>query len=131
MTQRVATCSCRQLMLRITEEPLRVSICHCHACQRRTGSAFGVQARFREGSVVIRGNATQYVRTGDSGQSGTFYFCPTCGATLYYRLDSVEGVIGVPVGAFASAEFPSPTISVFEECMYSWVALPADIEHVI
>ena len=131
MPQRVATCSCRQLMLRITEEPLRVSICHCHACQRRTGSAFGVQARFREGSVVIRGNATQYVRTGDSGQSATFHFCPICGATLYYRLDSVEGVIGVPVGAFASAEFPPPTISVFEECMYPWVSLPADIEHVI
>jgi hypothetical protein len=130
MTQRVATCSCRQLMLRATEEPLRVSICHCHACQRRTGSAFGVQARFREAGVVIRGNATPYVRVGDSGGSGTFYFCPVCGATLYYRLDSVEGLIGVPVGAFANPDFPTPSISVFEECMHPWVHLPEGMEHV-
>lgn len=130
MIQRVATCSCRQLMLRTTEEPLRISICHCHACQRRTGSAFGVQARFREGSVVIRGNATQYVRVGDTGGSATFYFCPVCGATLYYRLDTVEGLIGVPVGAFANPAFPAPSVSVFEECMHPWVLLPDDMEHI-
>lgn len=129
MTQRVATCSCRQLMLRTTEEPLRVSICHCHACQRRTGSVFAVQARFREGSVVIRGDATTYVRKGDTGQDATFHFCPVCGSTLYYQLDSVDGLIGVPVGAFANPDFPAPNISVFEECMHSWVVLPEGIEH--
>jgi hypothetical protein len=129
MAQRVATCSCRQLMLRTTEEPLRVSICHCHACQRRTGSAFGVQARFREESVVIRGRATAYTRQGDTGQSATFHFCPVCGSTVYYRLESAEGLIGVPVGAFANLAFPAPHISVFEECMHPWVRLPDDIEH--
>jgi hypothetical protein len=117
-------------MVRTTEEPLRISICHCHACQRRTGSAFGVQARFRETGVVIRGNATQYVRAGDTGGSATFYFCPVCGATLYYRLDSAEGVIGVPVGAFANPAFPAPSISVFEECMHPWVLLPDGMEHI-
>jgi hypothetical protein len=129
MSQRVATCSCRQLMLRTTEEPLRVSICHCHACQRRTGSVFGVQARFREEAVVIRGESTAFVRRGESGGAATFHFCPTCGATVYYRLDSVERLIGVPVGAFARQDFPAPTISVYEECMHPWVCLPEHIEH--
>jgi len=129
MPQRVATCSCRQLMLRTTEEPLRVSICHCNACQRRTGSVFGVQARFRVEAVVIRGNSTAFVRTGESGASATFHFCPVCGATVYYRLDAVDGLIGVPVGAFSKADFPAPTISVYEECMHPWVILPDGIEH--
>ncbi|HET6554829.1 MAG TPA: GFA family protein [Dyella sp.] len=117
-------------MLRTTEEPLRVSICHCHACQRRTGSVFGVQARFREESVVIRGQATAYVRTGDTGENATFHFCPVCGATVYYQLDSVDGLIGVPIGGFAYPDFPAPTISVFEECMHPWVKLPEGIEHI-
>jgi hypothetical protein len=130
MIQRVATCSCRQLMLRTTEEPLRVSICHCHACQRRTGSVFGVQARFRMSSVVIRGNATRFQRPGDSGGTANFYFCPICGATLYYQLEEFDDVVGVPIGAFANASFPPPTISVFEDCMHPWVALPGGIEHV-
>jgi hypothetical protein len=116
-------------MLRTTEDPLRVSICHCHACQRRTGSVFGVQARFREEAVVIRGRSTAYVRKGDTGASATFHFCPECGATVYYKLGSVEGIIGVPVGAFSQPGFPAPTISVFEECMHPWVSLPDGIEH--
>ena len=117
-------------MLRVVAEPLRVSICHCHACQRRTGSVFGVQARFREQDVVIRGHATAFVRTGESGGTATFHFCPRCGATVYYRLDEVPGVVGVPVGAFASPSFPSPSVSVYEECMHPWVSLPAGIEHI-
>ncbi|WP_114240639.1 GFA family protein [Dyella sp. C9] len=130
MTQRVATCSCRQLMLRTDEEPLRISICHCRACQRRTGSAFGVQARFHEDRVVIRGKATQYVRMGDSGGSATFHFCPVCGATLYYQLEEAPGLIGVPVGAFVRQDFDAPEVSVFEECMQPWIRLPDGIEHV-
>jgi hypothetical protein len=42
-----ACCSCGQLQVTTTGEPVRISVCHCLACQRRTGSAFGVQARFR------------------------------------------------------------------------------------
>lgn len=130
MPQHVAICSCRQLMLRATEDPQRISICHCHACQRRTGSVFGVQARFREEAVVVRGDATAYVREGDSGGKATFYFCPHCGATVYYRLDQAPGVIGVPIGVLVRQGLPAPSISVFEECMHPWVRLPEGIEHV-
>lgn len=93
-------------------------------------SVFGVQARFREAAVVIRGTSTAFVRQGESGGSATFHFCPVCGATVYYRLDAVDGVLGVPVGAFSNADFPAPTVSVYEECMHPWVALPPGIEHI-
>ncbi|MFN2470768.1 MAG: aldehyde-activating protein, partial [Gaiellaceae bacterium] len=38
MSNRHAACSCGQLRLTVEGEPVRVSICHCLACQRRTGS---------------------------------------------------------------------------------------------
>ena len=44
MATRVAACHCGQLHLAVEGEPFAVSICHCLACQRRTGSAFGMQA---------------------------------------------------------------------------------------
>lgn len=53
MTERIASCSCGQLTARVTGEPVRVSICHCLACQRRTGSVFGVQARFPAPSFSV------------------------------------------------------------------------------
>ena len=44
---RVAACHCGQLRLEVSGEPFAVSICNCLACQRRTGSAFGMQAGFK------------------------------------------------------------------------------------
>jgi hypothetical protein len=45
MTTRHAACSCGQLHLTIEGESARISMCHCLACQRRTGAVFSNQAR--------------------------------------------------------------------------------------
>jgi hypothetical protein len=129
MTHRIASCSCGQLAAKVSEEPIRVSVCHCYACQRRTGSVFAAQARFSREAVEITGEGKQYVRTGDEGGKATFSFCATCGATVYYVMEGRAESIVIPVGAFAESSFPAPTFSVYEERMHSWVALPKDIEH--
>jgi hypothetical protein len=129
MTTRRAACSCGQLTLTAGGEPVRISICHCLACQRRTGSAFGVQARFPRDEVSVEGRSTAYTRTADSGNRATFHFCPECGATVYYVMDDIPDVIAVPVGAFADPAFPAPRVSVYEERRHAWAGVPADIEH--
>jgi hypothetical protein len=80
--------------------------------------------------VNIQGQGTQFVRIGDEGGKVTFTFCPTCGSTVFYVQDGAEQLIAIPVGAFADSGFPSPTVSVYEERMHSWVAMPRDIEHI-
>lgn len=129
MTFRTASCSCGQLQAHITGEPIRVSVCHCLACQRRTGSVFGAQARFSSGAVTISGTSKEFVSVGDEGTKITFRFCPECGATVYYTGEGLDGAVAIPVGAFADPQFPSPTFSVYEERMHSWVSMPPDIEH--
>ena len=129
MKQREASCSCGQLVVAIDGDPIRVSICHCHACQRRTGSVFGAQARFLSSQARVSGNATVYERTGDSGGRTRFHFCPACGATVYYRFGHTDEFIAVPVGAFADKGFPGPVFSVYEERQHPWVRLPDGIEH--
>jgi hypothetical protein len=104
-------------------------MCHCLACQRRTGSAFGIQARFPADRVRIEGRSIAYVRISDDGEARTFHFCPECGATVFYRLATVPDAIAVPVGAFADPEFPSPTVSIYETRRHSWLTLPAPMEH--
>jgi hypothetical protein len=130
MNTRTASCSCGQLTVNTEAEPVRVSICHCLACQRRTGSVFGAQARFSRAAVTITGESTKYVRVGDEGSKVTFSFCPLCGSTVYYAVEGHDNEsIAIPVGAFADPKFPVPTFSVYEERMHSWVGLPVDIEH--
>ncbi|MCG9730147.1 hypothetical protein L1D44_09815 [Shewanella sp. Isolate13] len=50
---RKASSGCGQLSLTVTAKPLRVSACYCCGCQKRTGSAFGAQARFPSRSVTF------------------------------------------------------------------------------
>ena len=104
-------------------------MCHCLACQRRTGSVFGAQARFRREGVSITGQSLQYVRVGDAGSKITFNFCPACGATVHYSLEGREEHVAVPVSAFAEPDFPAPSFSVYEERKHAWVSLPENIEH--
>ena len=118
---RTASCSCGQLKVTCEGDPIRVSLCHCLACQQRTGSVFGVVARWPADHVTIEGRATEYVRVGDEGGAATFRFCPTCGATVYFDSNQVPGMIAVPVGAFADPTFPPPTIAVYIARRHAWV----------
>ncbi len=130
MSTRLASCSCGQLAARVSGDPVRVSICHCLACQRRTGSVFGQQARFPRQNVTIAGQSTRYTRVGDEGTRATFHFCPQCGATVYYEAEGQEEWLAIPVGAFADPGFPAPTVSVYEERMHRWVVPPPEAEHI-
>jgi len=126
---RIASCSCGQLTAACEGEPVRRSICHCLDCQRRTGSAFGVQARWPREAVTIGGRATQYTRISDDGNKVTSWFCPNCGSTVYYGLEGLQDFISVAVGAFADPHFPAPVVCVYEERKHNWVAAPAAAEH--
>ncbi|MCD4487376.1 GFA family protein [Chromobacterium vaccinii] len=129
MSNRLAACSCGQLTAQVSGDPVRVSICHCLACQRRTGSVFGQQARFYRKDVAIAGDSTVYVRVGDEGSRVKFHFCPVCGATVYYEPEGLEEFVAIPVGAFADPGFPAPSVSVYEERKHGWVAVPEGAEH--
>lgn len=126
---RKAACSCGQLTAMVSGAPLRISICHCLACQRRSGSVFAAQARFPREQVVLSGASTSFVLVGDEGSRAHFYFCPTCGATVYYLTEGVEDTIAIPIGAFADPSFPTPTVSVYESRMHAWVTPPPGAEH--
>ena len=108
---------------------MRISICHCLACQKRTGSSYGAQARFTAEQVTVYGDSSEYVRRADSGNTIRFHFCPACGSTVYYHIDEEPGVIAVPVGAFADPEFPTPGVSVYETRRHEWVRVPRELEH--
>lgn len=125
---REAVCSCGQLRATVTREPLRIAMCHCLACQRRTGSTYGVAARYPEEAVRLEGRHTEYARQAESGNVLRFCFCPECGATVLYRNQAVPGAVGIPVGAFADPEFPAPCVSIYEVSRHDWVSVPEGAE---
>jgi hypothetical protein len=127
MATRKASCSCGKLSLTCEGEPVRISMCHCNACQKRTGSVFGTQARFPHEQVTIKGQSTKYTRIGDSGKPITFHFCSDCGSTVYWEIANAPGVIAVAVGTFADPTFPPPRHSVYEERQHAWTLTAGEL----
>jgi hypothetical protein len=114
MPERRAECSCGQLSAICSGEPARVSVCHCLACKRRTGSAFSYNARYAPEAVRVEGRAAEFVRVGDDGGRVIYSFCPDCGSTVHYRIEGYPA-IAIPAGAFAEQDFPPPSWSVYHD----------------
>src|SRR6187551_2358822 len=126
MAMRHAACHCGQLRLEVTGEPMAVSICNCLACQRRTGSAFGMQAGYRRDQVQVVGNFTDYSRISDEAdrKEHVFHFCPGCGSQVFYTEPEDPDLIVVSVGSFADPSFPPPTESGYDSRRHPWIGLP-------
>ena len=131
MTERTASCRCGQLKVTVTGDPVRLSVCHCLNCKKRSGSAFAVQARWPADQVRIQGLSKGFVLTADSGNRATFHFCPECGSDVHYEINGkFDGLIAIPLGAFDDPYFASPKFSVWEARKNDWVNIIGDgVEH--
>jgi hypothetical protein len=129
MPTRTAACVCGQLSLEIEGDPFAVSICNCLACQRRTGSAFGMQAGFKADQVQVEGRYQDYSRISDEAdrKEHISHFCPECGSQVFYTEPTEPGLIVVSVGAFADPTFPPPTESGYDSRRHPWVGLPDSV----
>jgi len=130
VTAHAASCRCGQLTATATGEPVRVSVCHCLDCQRRSGSAFAAQVRFPAEQVTIAGNSTEYAHAGGGGNIARFHFCPTCGDSVYFTNDTIPETIAIALGTLANPYAFTPNFSVWENRKHDWIEITGDgIEH--
>lgn len=129
MSTHTASCRCGQLRVTVTGDPIRVSVCHCLDCQKRSGSAFAAQARWPIAQVTVAGESKTWIHQGENGQTD-FHFCPECGSGFHYRGGGYSDAIAVAIGAFDDPYFLKPEISVFESRKHDWLEITgAGIEH--
>lgn len=121
MLKRTATCACGKLSVTCVGDPIRISVCHCLDCQRRTGSTYGVGAFFARDDVEANGRFRTYGRRSDSGSAVNFHFCPDCGSTVFWEAERLPNAVAVAVGSFADPTFPAPSQSVYNERRHPWV----------
>ena len=105
---KTAACACGALRVTVAAPPANVHVCSCLECQRRSGSAFTYTAFFAEDDVSVDGRIPELAAQSDAGRFHESSFCPTCGTSVFYRLEALPGVIGVPVGNFADPAFIKP-----------------------
>ncbi|MGR5237519.1 GFA family protein [Vibrio alfacsensis] len=122
-------CACGLVQLRCQGVPARTSICYSFECQKRTGSVFGVQARFDKNQVILDGEVTTYTRIRDAKNNVQYEFCPACGTTMRLLFSAAPDHAIIPIGLFGNKEFPAPSVSIYEQRKHGWVSFECTIEH--
>ena len=125
MAERKASCSCGKLTVTVEGEPEFISMCHCTACQKRSGSPFGLAALFPRERVKIEGPYKSWSRLADSGKRMTNHFCPECGSNVAFEPEIRPGSVAVTIGSFEDAKFPNPTISFYTVNKHDWIVVPS------
>lgn len=85
------SCLCSAVRFSGHAESPHVIACHCSQCRKWSGH---VWASFHLEQPLIEG-PVRWFRSSDHAQRG---FCPTCSASLFWRLDGRE-VVSVSAGA--------------------------------
>lgn len=95
-------CLCGALRYEVSNQPVRVTMCHCKFCQRATGSAYLVEPIFDNGDfAMVKGNPKRYIhRSEGSGKEVYVHFCETCGTKLFLTFERFETAVGVYGGTF-------------------------------
>lgn len=124
-----AQCECGALSATVAMISPAIVACHCTACQRRSGSPFGLAVYYPDRAVTLTGEPRVWSRPTSTGGEFVQRFCGTCGSTLWFTTAKHPGLIGIAVGAFADSAFPAPLRSVWEESRHAWVVLPDGALH--
>ena len=125
---RVARCACGGLTATAAGAPAGTHLCSCQECQRRSGSAFSYAGVYPESAVTIAGRSTSFRQTRDSGRWVELTFCPTCGVTLYWRVEAFPGMIGISAGCFADPDYPAPRRLFWAAKRHRWLEPPTGVK---
>jgi hypothetical protein len=127
-------CVCGAVRYVTCGDPERVTVCHCTWCQRRTGSAFGVEAVFRTEDVELTGDALRPYRhlSDESGRWLDQQFCARCGTSIGFTLEAVPGIRTIAAGTFDDPSWIGPEKHAFRyvylRSARNWSKLPEGVE---
>jgi hypothetical protein len=120
-------CRCGAVTYEIAVDALpSVYACHCHICQRASGSAFSVQALVAEDTLTVDGPIV--VREIPSGDHLSVQrFCGTCHARVYNTNTRRPGIAVIRAGTIDRSEELVCKAHIYTDFRQRWVALPEDV----
>ena len=92
-------CACSQIRYRSRSPPLFVHCCHCHDCQRQTGSAFVLNALIETDRVdILQGQPALFGMPTDSGRPHEVARCPNYGIAVWSHYSGLKVLTFLRVG---------------------------------
>jgi hypothetical protein len=120
------SCSCGTVKYQLTSAPMFVHCCHCHDCQRQTGSAFVLNALIEADRVEAAGETEAVSMPTDSGRAHDIYRCPKCKIALWSTYGGRATIRFVRVGTLDDPSAMPPDVHIYTRSKLPWVVLPED-----
>lgn len=122
---RTGRCLCEAVTYEVTGDPIATAVCHCHRCQRQSGTAFSTNLVVHESQLQVEGELATFTETGenDDGEYVARRFCPACGSPIVSALLGSEGIVAVKVGTLDDTSDLVPAAEVWCEKRQPWVDL--------
>ena len=117
-------CQCGATRYRVTAEPLLTYACHCHNCQKRTGSAFSLGVIVPVDTLQVEGELTQWSRVSDAGATNTRHSCASCGNIIYGTDDSGFDLAKLQAGTLDDTSSVEPDVHMWLTSKQPWIELP-------
>jgi hypothetical protein len=121
-------CSCGKVCYKADAAPTFVAVCHCHACQKASGSAFAVIVALPADGLVVSGNVSTYDSTGASGKGKHYHFCPSCGSPVFSTVDVIPDMRMIRSGTLDDAGWVTPAMEIMCDEKQPWVSLGGELK---
>ena len=120
-------CNCGQIRYRVTGTPLTAYICHCHLCQKRTGSAFSMSLVLPAGGIEITdGEPVRTERTLPNGGTNVSWVCAGCLSRIYTQREGAQ-TINLRAGTLDDTSAIRPVAQFWTSSAQPWAVVRDDI----
>ena len=100
--------------------------CHCADCQRRTGSAFGIQQSVLTGDLTVEGEVLRGEHVQPSGAVAGIYACKHCLTRVYTDNNARPGIANLLAGTLDNSPSMVPAAHLWVQSKQPWVMIPQD-----
>ena len=118
MTDHFGSCLCGAVRFEVKGDFDSFYLCHCHHCQKDTGSAHSANLFSHSAELVWRSGADAVTSFTLPGTRHNKSFCRLCGSALPNI--QVAGLLVVPAGCLDSRITTLPTAHIFSSSRAVW-----------
>jgi hypothetical protein len=121
-------CACGALRYRLASPAMFVHCCHCHDCQRQTGTAFVLNALIEANRFsLLSGDPKPTAMPTDSGRPHHIFRCAACQTAVWSEYGGRSEVRFVRVGTLDNPSAVPPDVHIYVRSKLPWITLPESV----
>jgi hypothetical protein len=117
-------CNCGQIRYQLSAAPLTCYLCHCHLCQKRTGSPFSMTLVLPAGALEITEGQTQSTqRVRPDGAVNVGHICGVCQSRIHTEVVG-RPTVNLRAGALDDTSWVRPVAQFWATSAQPWALVP-------